>query len=262
MKHLITGTDMTDLGKSLSEAHDASQYDSFVTLNKEMSRKDIAAAIAVDRILVSFLRHFDDMHTNNVHLMTRLREHLGYVLPEILKLPDEEILVLLTKSRKDILEQLKVKVTMGADLGGQVHQTIQQLAQNLETLHEQKETLREAIHYHAQKIMPNASAVLGPELAARLLSYAGNLKKLALMPSSTIQLLGAHKALFRHLSTGSKTPKHGILFTHPFVKRASREKKGNHARFLADKVSLALKVDYFKGEYIADGLIEQLEKHQ
>jgi len=93
---------------------------------------------------------------------------------------------------------------------------------------------------------------------AKLIALAGNLKKLVEFPSSTIQLLGAEKALFRHMRTGAKAPKHGIIHEHPIVSKA--KEKGKAARAVADKISLAVKVDYFKGKFIGDKLRKELEE--
>ncbi|MFH1638532.1 MAG: hypothetical protein ABIB71_08960 [Candidatus Woesearchaeota archaeon] len=84
----------------------------------------------------------------------------------------------------------------------------------------------------------------GPIISARLIRNAGSLKKLSSMPSSKIQLLGAEKALFTHLKTGSKAPKHGIIFNHFSIKES--ENKGKAARKLASKIAIAARVDYFK----------------
>ena len=81
------------------------------------------------------------------------------------------------------------------------------------------------------------------------------------MPASTIQLLGAEKALFRHLKNKKKikSPKYGLIFNHQFISSQKKSNRGKAARVLADKLSLALKVDYFKGDFIADKLIGDLK---
>ena len=95
------------------------------------------------------------------------------------------------------------------------------------------------------KTFPNLVNILGTQLAVRIVSLAGDLSKLARMPSSTIQLLGAEKALFRHMADGSPPPKHGVLYQHPNIKRANRKDKGRASRKLAAKVAIASKIDYF-----------------
>ena len=94
-------------------------------------------------------------------------------------------------------------------------------------------------------IFPNLVNVLGTQLAVRIVALAGNLSKLARLPASTIQLLGAEKALFRHMADGSPPPKHGVLYQHPTVKRSSGKDKGRASRKLAAKVAIASKIDFF-----------------
>jgi len=95
------------------------------------------------------------------------------------------------------------------------------------------------------KIFPNLVKILGTQLTARIVSLAGDLSKLARMPASTIQLLGAEKALFRHMADGSPPPKHGVLYQHPTIRRATGKDKGRASRKLAAKVAIASKIDYF-----------------
>ena len=98
---------------------------------------------------------------------------------------------------------------------------------------------------NSPKIFPNLVNILGTQLTVRIVSLAGDLSKLARMPASTIQLLGAEKALFRHMADGSPPPKHGILYQHPTIKRATGKDKGRSSRKLAAKVAIASKIDYF-----------------
>ena len=105
--------------------------------------------------------------------------------------------------------------------------------------------LSEYIEQNAPIIIPLTVNIVGNQLAVRLVAAAGSLSKLARMPSSTIQLLGAEKALFRHMSDGSPPPKHGYLYQHPLVRKASKKDKGKISRKLASKVSIASKIDYY-----------------
>ena len=109
------------------------------------------------------------------------------------------------------------------------------------------------------KRAPNTSRVAGVLVASRLISAAGGLKKLMLMPSSTIQVIGAEKALFRHLRGRAKPPKHGIIFQSPFVNGAPLKHRGKMARALASKISISSKVDYYNGEPVWQKLIAGLE---
>ena len=106
--------------------------------------------------------------------------------------------------------------------------------------------LSEHIDEEAPKIFPAMVELLDSQLTVRLVSCAGSLAKLARLPSSTIQLLGAEKALFRHMAEGSLPPKHGILYQHPSVKGSQRKDKGKITRSLASKVAIAAKIDYYR----------------
>ena len=95
------------------------------------------------------------------------------------------------------------------------------------------------------KVFPNLVKILGTQLAVRIVAAAGSLFRLARMPASTIQLLGAEKALFRHMSDGSPPPKHGFLYQHPSVKQAVRKDKGRVSRKLAGKAAIASRIEYY-----------------
>jgi nucleolar protein 56 len=110
-----------------------------------------------------------------------------------------------------------------------------------------------------QETAPNLTTLLSANLGARLISLAGGLQRLATLPSSTVQLLGAEKAMFMHLRSGKAPPKHGIIFQHPAVHRAPYWHRGKIARSLAAKAAIAAKVDYFEGEYIGVRLKAEFE---
>ena len=90
---------------------------------------------------------------------------------------------------------------------------------------------------------PNLSALLGPDLAARLMAQARGLDRLARLPASTIQVLGAERAFFEHLRGNAAPPRHGLLFLHPAIQSASRYERGKLSRTLAGKVAIAARLD-------------------
>ncbi|MDG6964250.1 MAG: C/D box methylation guide ribonucleoprotein complex aNOP56 subunit [Nitrososphaerota archaeon] len=98
-----------------------------------------------------------------------------------------------------------------------------------------------------KKVAPNVAEVAGATIGARLMAKAGGLDRLAVLPASTIQILGAEKALFRSLRTGARPPKHGILFQHQAVHTAPKWQRGKIARTLANKIAIAARVDYYRG---------------
>lgn|SRR3990167_2753675 len=98
-----------------------------------------------------------------------------------------------------------------------------------------------------ETVAPNLSALIGDQVAARLISHAGSLTNLAKYPASTVQILGAEKALFRAIKSRGNTPKYGLIFHSTFIGRAGARDKGRISRFLANKCSLAARIDSFSG---------------
>merc|ERR1712162_83166 len=109
--------------------------------------------------------------------------------------------------------------------------------------------MRKSLHDYLKAKMdlvaPNLAALIGEIIGARLISHAGSLTNLAKFPSSTVQILGAEKALFRALKTKGNTPKYGLIFHSSFIGRAAQKNKGRISRYLANKCSLASRIDCF-----------------
>lgn len=114
--------------------------------------------------------------------------------------------------------------------------------------------LEKQIEQNMQTVAPNISSIVGPLIGAHLLSLAGGIERLAMMPASTIQLLGAEKALFRFKKEGGKPPKHGVIFQHPLVNKAPRAIRGKISRTLASTIAIASKADAFTKRDIAADL--------
>ena len=154
----------------------------------------------------------------------------------------------------------KIKDSMGGDLSKEDIKPFMDLAKKIKEMYEFKQMQTEYLEKVMKEYCPNISAVAGESIGAKLLALAGSLKRLAFFPASTVQLLGAEKSLFRHLRTGARPPRHGVIVQHPLVASASQKDHGKRARALADKISLAAKIDYFKGEFIGEKLRTDLEK--
>ncbi len=122
------------------------------------------------------------------------------------------------------------------------------LATDVVGLDERAESLRAYIERSAPTVAPNLSALAGPVLAARLISLAGGLGDLAKQPSGTVQVLGAEDALFAHLQGGAPSPKHGIIYTHEYVRGTAGDQRGSAARALAGKLSIAARIDHYAGD--------------
>lgn len=137
---------------------------------------------------------------------------------------------------------------------------IRVLALNALNIKEERGFLVKYIEDSMEKVAPNFTALCGAVIGAKMLAKVGSLRKLAMMPSSTVQVIGAEKALFQHLKKGSKGPKYGLLFQHPLVSAAKRDNKGKIARSLAGKLAIALKEDYFGKKDISKALQKKMDE--
>ncbi len=120
-------------------------------------------------------------------------------------------------------------------------------------------TLESQIEEDMKKIAPNTTSLIGSQIGARLISLAGSLEKLAFLPASTVQILGAEKALFRFKKEGGKPPKHGVIFQHPLINRSIIKERGKISRMLANKISIAVKADFFTKRDISNTLKKEIE---
>lgn len=125
---------------------------------------------------------------------------------------------------------------------------IHHFSSSLSNLYDLRQRIERYIEDEMRVISPNVSNLIGPLLGARFISVANGLDKLAKMSSSTVQVIGAGKALFGHLQRGTPPPKHGIIFQHPSVRTSPKEHRGKIARALASKIVIAARIDYYSGE--------------
>lgn len=152
------------------------------------------------------------------------------------------------------------KRSVGADLSERDIEQIWGLCRSIHHLYQTRDKVQRYIHDLMGQLAPNIAAVAGPLLGAKLISHAGGLDKLAKMPSSRIQVLGAEKALFRALRRGEGVPKHGIIFQHPSIHSARKAKRGKLARALAANIAIAARADAFSSRYIGDDLKARLNE--
>ena len=122
------------------------------------------------------------------------------------------------------------------------------LAERVVDLDDEADDLRAYIERTAPAVAPNLSRMAGPVLAARLVALAGGLGELAKKPSGTVQVLGAEDALFAHLSGRAPSPKHGVIYTHDYVRHTRPEDRGSAARALAGKLTIAARIDHYAGD--------------
>jgi len=137
---------------------------------------------------------------------------------------------------------------------------IQALSKNVLELYELRKDMENYVDKTMKEVAPNTRAIAGALLGARLIAIAGSLQNLAMRPASTIQVLGAEKALFRSLKTGARPPKHGLIFQHALLHDAKRWQRGKIARVLAGKLAIAARIDAFGGKYIGESLKADVDR--
>ena len=137
---------------------------------------------------------------------------------------------------------------------------IKPLENTLITVNKEINSLEKQINLDMKKIAPNTCEIVGPVIGARLISIAGGIQRLATLPASTIQVLGAEKALFRYKKEGGKPPKHGIIFQHSIINKSPRLIRGKISRMLASKIAIAIKADVFTGRDISKILKKDIDK--
>ena len=150
--------------------------------------------------------------------------------------------------------------SMGADIAELDLSQIQELAQNVLAFYELRKNMENYVDRIMEEMAPNVRTVAGALLGARLIAIAGSLQNLAMRPASTIQVLGAEKALFRSLKTGARPPKHGLIFQHTLLHDAKRWQRGKIARVIAGKLAIAARADAFGGNYIGERLKAEIIK--
>jgi len=228
-----------------------------------LGRLRTSEPVSRDKSLVQAIREFDDLIEVANLLSERLHEWYGMYFPELADLAKDDryaYLIAAKGSREDILEELGIELeSMGADLDTADLEAVRSLARNLYDIYDSMSQTEEYITALVKDLSPNMCAVLGGPLSARLISLAGGLERLASLPSSTVQLLGAEKAMFRHLRSGKNPPKHGVIYQYPDLRKAPYWQRGNIARALAGKVLIAAKVDAYHGEFCGDRLNEELK---
>lgn len=227
------------------------------------TKKELAAAVGFDTLCIQSLASYDDLTTQLNGLSKRLREWHSYTLPEldhVISDHESYVRLIATKTREELVAEFVRDTQMGADISEKDYAAIVDFAKQIHLQYAYRQELLAYMESVLKEYMPNVTTLLGPTLAARLLAGAGSLKRLAVFPASTLQLLGAEKALFRHLKTGARSPKYGHIFNHQLLQQSPAHQRGKVARALADKTAICAKLDYFKGEFLADTYKEELEK--
>jgi len=233
-----------------------------------------------DLLVAQAIQAIDDLDKTVNLFMGRIREWYGLHFPELDRLVEKHEtyarLVVdlgrresfsvdsvekegLPRTRAEQIADVAEK-SMGADLEENDLAQIQTLSQDTLRLYEARQSLEGYMDLLMEEVAPNIKALVGSLLGARLIALPGGLGNLARMPASTVQVLGAEKALFRSLKTGTRPPKHGIIFQHTLIHEAKRWQRGKIARAIAGKLAIAARSDAYSGKYHGDDLKAGLER--
>ncbi len=242
------------------------------------SKKSVQEALkSRDMLLGSVTKSIEDLDKTINLLGERLEDWYGVYFPELKetdKMKFSDIVLVLDRNDVDMKElssiigQKKAKEiadaaqsSLGTKLSEDDMVQCQSLAQTILDLGRLRGKYEDYQKALAGELCPNLSEVGGPEIAAKLVSHMGSLLKLAILPASAIQVIGAEKALFKHLKNRKvPPPKHGIIFQHPKISSAPKRVRGKIARALANKLCLAAKADAFSKNDISEKLKKDFEE--
>lgn len=216
----------------------------------------------IDTMIVQAIGLLDDLDKELNNYAMRVKEWYGWHFPELAKILNDNLayakLVLKMGMRSnwessDLAEILPEEIegavktaadrSMGTEISEQDLENIQALAEQVVGFTEYRQQLSGYLSSRMNAIAPNLTALVGELVGARLIAHAGSLTNLSKSPASTIQILGAEKALFRALKTKHDTPKYGLIYHASLIGQASGRNKGKMARVLAAKASLGIRVD-------------------
>jgi nucleolar protein 56 len=249
----------------LEASNDAKKLALFRQANILVTKRKVAESLNREYLVVQAINNIEEIDKVANNLSKRLREWYELYNPEFSKsIESHEKFseIILKKKRKELLSELGLseEQSMGADFSEKDIKPVMDLAEQISALFALRERQVKYVETSMKELAPNVEAIAGAMIGAKLLAIAGSLEKLALFPASTLQLLGAEKALFRHIKTGARPPKFGVIINHPFVAKAKPADKGKTARMLADKLSIAAKIDFFKGEFRGEQMKKELEE--
>jgi len=204
--------------------------------NIEKTIKDLSNSIPRDILIIKTIKTIDELTNIINRIITNLRERYYYYAPKTSKIDNISLLLKEIKKNKRELPGIEFKKE---DLIS-INELVKEIENLIELKKSQEKYLKNLMNEQCPNLLKTATTLIG----ARLISLSGSLKHLAELPSSTIQILGSEKALFRHLSKGTKAPKFGVIFAHPDI--LNSKEKGKSARKISAKISIAVKKDYFK----------------
>jgi len=248
-------------------------------ISEVITKKKVSQASGhSDNMIIQIINTLDVIKKSISLFSSHLREWYGLHFPELTdKIVEDNILLAkivsflgarekftyenlknnfeFTENKINILQKY-ASDSMGANFDLKI---VQDYASQIVSLDSYRQGLEDYLTDLMEKSAPNINAIIGSLIGAKLIAKAGGLKKLAFMPSSRIQLLGAEKALYRFLKTGEKRPKHGLIFQWNQIRGSKYYHRGKIARVVAGKIGLSAKVDFFSGEFIGEKMAIEIE---
>ncbi|KAF6088809.1 NOP56 ribonucleoprotein [Phyllostomus discolor] len=246
----------------------------------------------VDNMIIQSISLLDQLDKDINTFSMRVREWYGYHFPELVKIINDNATYCriaqfignrreLNEEKLEKLEELTMdgakakaildasRASMGMDISAIDLINIESFSSRVVSLSEYRQSLHTYLRSKMSQVAPSLSALIGEAVGARLIAHAGSLTNLAKYPASTVQILGAEKALFRALKTRGNTPKYGLIFHSTFIGRAAAKNKGRISRYLANKCSIASRIDCFSevptsvfGEKLRDQVEERLSFYE
>ena len=234
-------------------------------IKKESASEDKHLIQAINTIAINTIDEIDESISKQIE---RIREWYALYFPEMDVIKNNETYIKLISQNKTKEEIINAKpeafpgdiINLEEDINPKDIEIMNNYANSIYEMQQTRKNLEEYVDFKMQDIAPNLRLLVGSSLAAKLISHAGGLKRLAVYPSSTVQIMGAEKALFRHLKSGDRPPKYGLIYQHPQVRGAKWWNRGKIARMLAGMISHAARRDIFTKTFDENAFDEFIEK--
>lgn len=249
-------------------------YSAESSLGRSISRSKVKFNVnRADNMIIQSIWLLDKLDKDINTFAMRLREWYSFHFPELFKIvnenynfarlaqligdrnqiedPDsieEQVNEVLQDEEKSKAVIQAMKTSMGTEIADVDMENISSFTEKVIHLTEYRQNLLNYLTSRMNNVAPNLSTLIGETIGARLISRAGSLTNLAKYPASTLQILGAEKALFRALKSKGNTPKFGLIYHSAFISKASTRDKGKMSRYLANKCSIATRIDCFTDE--------------
>ena len=228
-----------------------------------------------DKHLIQAINSIDEIDESISKLIERIREWYALYFPEMDLIKNNETYIKLIYENKTKEEIVNAKseafpedmLDIEDDINPEDLEIMNKYAKSIYELQQTRKDIINYIDVKMESVAPNLRLLVGSSLGAKLISHAGGLKRLASYPSSTVQIMGAEKALFRHLKSGDRPPKYGLIYQHPQVRGAKWWNRGKIARLLAGRISLAARKDVFTQDFDSEifnkfnSKVEEIEKN-